>query len=150
MPNRPVARAFASSFGIGFFPFLPGTVASVIGVFLYLLVFRSLFLYGGSVFFVFVVGLFASRRSLQTTTEKDPSWIVIDEVLGMMLSLFLIPPRIPFLIFGFILFRFFDSIKAWPLDRLELLHGEWGILLDDVGAGIYANLILQIVLRATS
>ncbi len=150
MPNRRIARCLVSVFGIGHSPILPGTLGSLAGVFLYLLVFRSPLLYAASFFLICFTALFASRRALQSTMEKDPSWIVIDEVAGMMVSLCLVPPRLPFLILGFILFRFFDSTKIWPLDRLEKLHGEWGILLDDLGAGVYANLILQIVLRAAS
>jgi len=148
--RQRIGRLLASSFGVGFVPILPGTLASALGVLLYLFVGHSIFLYLTTVFIIFWVGVLSSRSALQTTEEKDPSWIVIDEVLGMMITLFQIPPRVPFLVLGFVLFRFFDSIKIPPIDRLEHLKGEWGILLDDVGAGIYATLLLQLILRFAS
>ena len=135
-----------ASVGVGFSPILPGTLGSLVGLFLYLFAFRSFFLYGVATFFLFGLGLLASHAALKTTTEKDPSWIVIDETLGMMISFFQIPPRIPLLVIGFALFRFFDSVKPFPLERLETLKGEWGILMDDVGAGIYTSIILHLVL----
>lgn len=152
MRNRreKLGRLLASSLGVGFIPILPGTLASVVGLVLYLFVRVSLFSYLTTLFVLFGVGVISSRSALQTTEEKDPSWIVIDEVLGMMISLFQVPPKIPFLVLGFVLFRLFDSVKFPPVNRLEELKGEWGILLDDVGAGVYANLVLQIILRFTS
>ena len=148
--RQRLGRLLASSFGVGFIPILPGTLASVVGLVLYLFVRASLFSYLITVSVIFLVGVASSRSALQTTEEKDPSWIVIDEVLGMMISLFAIPPKVPFLVLGFVLFRLFDSLKVPPLDYFETLKGEWGILLDDVGAGIYANLLLQLILRFAS
>ena len=150
MPNSPKIPKILASVGVGFSPILPGTLGSLVGLILYLFVSRSTFLYGETVLFLFGGGLLVCRAALKTTEEKDPSWIVIDETLGMMISFFQIPPRIPFLVIGFALFRFFDSVKLFPLDRLETLKGEWGVLLDDVGAGIYTTLVLHLLLRLTS
>ena len=150
MPNNPKISKILVSVGVGFSPVLPGTLGSLVGLIVYLFVSRSAFLYGAAVLFLSGGGLLACRAALKTTEEKDPSWIVIDETLGMMISFFQIPPRIPFLVIGFALFRFFDSVKLFPLDRLETLKGEWGVLLDDVGAGIYTALVLHLLLRLTS
>ena len=149
MPNKTdrfLARAFVTSLGIGYSPLLPGTLASVGGVLLYLpfhhTPMRYLVLLGS----LSILGLWASHLALKTTDETDPTWIVMDEVVGMMVALFLVPPRLPLLVIGFCLFRFFDSIKLFPINRLELLPGEWGIFLDDLGAGIYTCLILHLIL----
>ena len=147
---RTLAKLFASTLGIGFSPLLPGTLASFLGVLLYLLVARSTFWYLSVVGALCGLGFVASHRALQATEEKDPSWIVMDEVVGMMISFFQIPSRIPLLVIGFALFRFFDSVKVPPLDRFEKLKGEWGIFLDDIGAGIYTNLVLHVIIQLTS
>ena len=145
------SRIIASVFGIGYLPFLPGTLGSLAGLLGYVFFLHTtgtsllLWLLGFG-----AVGLVASKRALRGQRQTDPSWVVIDETLGMLVSYYLIPIRWPFLLFGFCLFRFFDITKIFPINRLEHLPGAWGILLGDVGAGVYTNLILQIFLRATS
>ena len=150
--NRSLSRFIASVFGIGFLPFLPGTLGSVAGLLLYVFYLQRM---GGGVFFGWLiglglVGLLASHKAIAGGKENDPSWIVIDETLGMVVSYSLIPARWPFLLLGFCLFRFFDIVKLFPINRLENLPGAFGVVLDDVGAGIYTNLLLQIFLRLTS
>ena len=146
-----VSRFIASVFGIGEIPILPGTVASLAGLALYVFylhrVGNAILGWLGGVGWV---GLIASHQALKGQKETDPSWIVIDEVLGMLVTYSFIPLRWPFLLLGFCLFRFFDITKLFPINRLERLPGAWGVLLDDVGAGLYANLLLQIFLRVTS
>jgi len=148
--NNVFPKLFVSCLGIGYSPVLPGTLASVVGLLIYVVIFFSFPFYLLSFFFLCGAGLWASHLTLQTTDEKDPSWIVMDEVVGMMVTFFLIPPQIPFLVIGFALFRFFDSVKVFPINLLEGLKGEWGIFFDDIGAGIYANLFLQVLLRVSS
>jgi phosphatidylglycerophosphatase A len=77
---------------------------------------------------------------------KDPQRVVIDEIAGMCISLLFLPVNVKYLIAGLILFRFFDIVKPLGVRRMENLKGGWGIMFDDVLAGIYANLILQVVL----
>jgi phosphatidylglycerophosphatase A len=76
----------------------------------------------------------------------DPSRVVVDEVAGMCISLLFIPMNVTYLIIAFILFRFFDIAKPLFIRKMELLPGGWGIMLDDVLAGIYTNILLQTVL----
>jgi len=146
-----VSRVIASVFGIGYIPALPGTLGSLAGLLLYAAYFHRL---GGAVWgsiaALTLVGLFASHKALQGSGETDPSWIVIDELLGMLVSLAALPLRWPIVLLGFCLFRFFDIIKLFPLNRLERLPGAWGVLLDDIGAGLYTWFILQIFLKFTS
>ena len=146
-----ISRMIASVFGIGFTPVLPGTLASLAGLFLYVVyLHRTGMVFWGWLGGVALVGFVASHRALQGETDTDPSWIVIDELLGILVTYSWIPVRWPLLLLGFCLFRFFDITKLFPINRLERLPGAWGVLLDDVGAGLYANLLLQIFLRVTS
>lgn len=77
---------------------------------------------------------------------KDPSKVVIDEAAGMCISLLFIPDTVRFLIAGLILFRFFDIAKPLFIHKMEKLPGGWGIMMDDVLAGVYANILLQAIL----
>ena len=76
----------------------------------------------------------------------DPAEVTIDEVLGMWVSLLLLPKKIIIIIAAFFIFRFFDIIKPFPARKFDAMHGGLGIMMDDVIAGIYANIILQIAL----
>lgn len=82
--------------------------------------------------------------------KKDASCIVIDEVCGMLLSLIFLPYNIKIVVLAFILFRILDALKPFPLDRLQRLKGGPGIMADDLVAGLYTNIILQIVLKLVS
>ena len=79
--------------------------------------------------------------------SKDTRVIVIDEFTGMLLSLYLLPARIGYISSAFLLFRFFDIVKPAPIKRLEKLHGGLGIMLDDLMAAVYTNLVLQFIYR---
>jgi len=76
--------------------------------------------------------------------DNDPGFVVIDEVAGQMIALIAVPLDWKYLLAGFILFRSFDIVKPFPLRRLERLPGGTGIMLDDVGAGLYALVLLQL------
>lgn len=76
---------------------------------------------------------------------KDPSRVVIDEAAGMCLSLLFVPVNITYVLTGLILFRFFDIVKPLLIRKMESLPGGWGIMLDDVLAGVYTNILLQVV-----
>jgi phosphatidylglycerophosphatase A len=76
----------------------------------------------------------------------DPQEIVIDEVMGMAVTLAFLPLNVKTIVLGFLLFRIFDVAKPFPVRRLEKLPGGWGIVMDDVMAGVYANLSLRIIL----
>jgi phosphatidylglycerophosphatase A len=137
-----------ASFGMtGFFPVAPATFASAItAVLLYfvlpLSVLAWLLLLGA----LLGIGVWSSGR-LEQRLGQDPSAAVIDEVLGMAITMIAAPISIETLTIGFLLFRVFDVLKVWPGRRLERMHGGWGIMLDDVLAGIYAFAVLQILLQ---
>ena len=91
-----------------------------------------------------VIGIPASTVVARESGQKDPGFVVIDEVAGQLISLLAVPRDWKYLLAGFILFRSFDIVKPFPLRRLEALPGGTGIMIDDVGAGLYALVLLQL------
>ena len=132
----------------GYFPFAPGTVGSAAGLLFYALVWWS----GSPVVEVaMIVVLFAAGVWAGTTAERyfggvDPGPIVIDEVVGMLITLAFIPVGWAGALAGFVLFRIFDVIKPFPAGRLEALHGGLGVMADDAMAAVYANVSLRLLM----
>ena len=93
---------------------------------------------------VTLLGIPPSTVVARESGQKDPGFVVIDEVAGQMIALIGVPVVWKYLLAGFILFRGFDIIKPFPLRRLERLPGGTGIMMDDVGAGVYALILLQL------
>ncbi|MDB5023385.1 MAG: phosphatidylglycerophosphatase [Mucilaginibacter sp.] len=87
-----------------------------------------------------------SSNAVSKIWGKDPARVVIDEVAGMCISLLLVPVSIRYILSALVLFRFFDIAKPLFIKKMEKLPGGWGIMLDDVLAGIYANILLQLIL----
>jgi len=83
---------------------------------------------------------------VESVWGKDHQRVVIDEVAGMGVALLIIPLKLEYYIMAFILFRFFDIVKPLYIRRLEALPGGWGVMADDVLAGIYANVVLQLII----
>jgi phosphatidylglycerophosphatase A len=94
-----------------------------------------------------LIGIPPSTVVARESGRKDPGFVVIDEVAGQMIALIGIPVHWKYLLASFILFRSFDIVKPFPLRRLEALPGGAGIMMDDVGAGLYALVLLQIWLH---
>ena len=137
----------ATLFGAGYAPIAPGTAGSAVTlVILWLVPFSRV---GLVLFFVVVtlVGTWAAQLAEASLGEKDPGAIVIDEVAGMTLSVLLLPLTWPVLLLGFVLFRIFDVVKPFPAGRAQALPGGFGVMVDDLIAGLYA-LILLLALRA--
>ena len=126
---------------MGYIPGAPGTYASALGcVVLYLLPFSSLL---ASVFIAFAITAISVVSINNLTYEgEDPPYIVLDELAGMFVTMAGHEPTVKGLFIGFILFRFFDIIKPYPIRRLECLKAGYGVVADDIGAGIFANLLL--------
>lgn len=133
---------------IGYFPFAPGTVGSAAGLVFYLLAWWT----ASPIFEVgMIVALFAAGVWAGTTAERyfggiDPGPIVLDEVVGMLITLAFIPVGWTGALAGFVLFRIFDVLKPYPAGRLEALHGGLGVMADDAMAAVYANITLRLVL----
>jgi phosphatidylglycerophosphatase A len=132
----------------GYAPIAPGTFGSAVGLLVYLLVWwtRSPLVEVG-----LIVGLFGAGTWAGTIAERyfggiDPGPVVIDEVVGMLMTLAFIPVTLTGAIVGFFLFRLLDVIKPFPARRLEALHGGFGVMADDAMAAIYANISLRLVM----
>jgi len=134
----------------GYFPVAPGTIGSLAGLAVYLLVWwaQSPVVEAGLIVVLFAVGVWAGTISERYFGGIDPGPIVIDEVVGMLITLAFIPVGLSGAIVGFFIFRVFDVIKPYPAGRLERLHGGLGVMADDAMAAIYGNITLRIVLWA--
>jgi phosphatidylglycerophosphatase A len=168
-----LALAFATC-GVGYFPIAPGTMGSLVGVGLYLIIWVESFswlqnraargrlnlLYVFTpqmalmlvvIFLVTMAGIWASSRAEKLVRKKDPSIVVIDEVAGQMIALLSGPFWAPTwwsVLTAFILFRAFDIWKPYPIRRLEALESGLGIMLDDVAAGAYALIVNSVLISA--
>jgi len=146
--TRVVVIFIAQGAYTGRSPVAPGTAGTLAGVLLYLwMKGLSPVIYIIVCLLLFVLGTWVAGRAEDILGSKDHPSIVIDEIAGYMVSMFLVPPAWGFMIAGFLLFRFFDIVKPYPLKRFQELRGGPGVMLDDVGAGIYTNIVLQVVSR---
>jgi phosphatidylglycerophosphatase A len=167
-----VALAIATC-GVGYFPIAPGTMGSLVGVGIYVLLrhetikvyarydsdfSRAFAEYGASVLLIPIlllvivalslVGIWAASRAEGLFGRKDPGAVVIDEVVGQLITFAFVFPYFlsPIgILIGFILFRAFDIIKPYPIRQLEKLPSGLGIVVDDIAAGLYAGTALAII-----
>lgn len=125
-------------------PIAPGTWASALGLLFFLVYNIPLYTQILVIFLLTVVGIVSSTIAEISIGQKDSGHIVIDELLGYLISVFSLPLNYVILIAAFFLFRFFDILKPFPIRLVEKkLNGGLGIMLDDILAGIYTNLIFQ-------
>lgn len=126
-------------------PVAPGTAGTVVGVLLYLGMERlSPAVYGVLCALIFLGGMWTTGRAEVILGKTDSPSIVVDEILGYLVAMLLVPTSWEFMAAGFVLFRVFDILKPWPLKRLQDLHGGLGVMIDDIGAAVYTNLLLQL------
>jgi len=141
---RKVAWALATWFGCGLVPRAPGTMGTLGAIPLYLLAARG----GrpavlGAAVGVTLLGVWASSVVARELGTKDPQVVVIDEVAGLLVTMIAVPALSwPSLAVGFLAFRVLDMTKPWPIRKLEALPGGWGIVLDDVAAGVVGAALL--------
>jgi phosphatidylglycerophosphatase A len=142
---RRLALLIATSGYLGFAPAAPGTVGSAAGVALFYLVRAAAvpWLEAALILVLFAAGVWAASSAEQQLGGTDPGPVVIDEVVGMLITLAWIPVT-PFGAFvGFLIFRVLDVVKPWPSRQFESLHGGLGIMADDAMAAIYGRLLMQ-------
>jgi phosphatidylglycerophosphatase A len=139
-----VALALATAFGVGYAPIAPGTWGSLVGLALWVVLPASLAAQAIAIAGLFIVGSWSGSVAERHFSRTDPSQVVIDEVLGMLMTLFLNPVGWLGAILGFLLFRVADIIKPFPANRLEHLSGGLGVMADDAMAAVYANLALRL------
>jgi phosphatidylglycerophosphatase A len=144
---RSLVGSFVSCLGIGYFPFAPGTAATIAGIGLAYGLYTAGIEYVWAILLLMVLGVPACTYMEKVLRAKDPGMVVIDEVIGILIGLWGLPLSWPIVIVGFFLFRAFDMFKIYPINRLESLPGGWGIMMDDVMAGLYTNIALQLAIR---
>lgn len=139
----------ATSGGIGYLPLAPGTWAAGALAILWFFVCQK---FPDTIIWqvllaclLFIGGVYFSGK-LISDKEKDPSYVVIDEVAGMAVTLLFIPLAWQNFVVGFILFRFFDILKPLGIKKMEKMRKGWGIMLDDILAGIYSNIALHLLI----
>jgi phosphatidylglycerophosphatase A len=131
---------------VGFFPFAPGTIGSLAGLVVY-----GLLRWSGATWTIeaavivvlFAVGTWSGTHAERHFGTTDPGPGVIDEVVGMLITLFLLPSSWAVVVVGFLVFRVLDVVKPYPANRLERLHGGLGMMTDDVMSAVYSNLVLR-------
>ncbi|MCC8426237.1 phosphatidylglycerophosphatase A [Mucilaginibacter sp. UR6-11] len=139
----------ATVFGIGYLGKGVGTVAAFFGCICWYLLWHNTTPAAPAIALtlaVTVLGIWSGNK-VEPLWGKDHGRVVIDEVAGMFLTLLFIPVTIPYIITGFVLFRFFDIAKPLLIRKLEALPGGWGVMADDLLAGVYANILLQVIIR---
>jgi phosphatidylglycerophosphatase A len=133
---------------LGYVPVAPGTFGSAAG----LIVFAAVRWSGSPILelavivLLFAIGVWSSSVAEKHFGGVDPAPVILDEVLGMLITLAFIPVNITGAIVGFLLFRLFDVVKPWPANRLEALHGGLGIMADDAMAAVYGNVVMRVLL----
>ena len=133
----------AFGFGFGLMPFAPGTWGSLPGIALWWVVPKDLYIQTGVALVGFLLGIWLCGESARRIGVHDHGGIVWDEIIGMFLTLMVIPAEPLWILAAFTLFRIFDIWKPWPIRDLDhRLHGGLGIMLDDVIAALYAALML--------
>lgn len=148
-PRSRLSWLIATFFGVGYVPPGPGTWAAAATVLLWWSAARALpagWQLPGAIaaaVAVILLGIAPCSVVARESGNKDPGFVVIDEVAGQMIALIGCPLNWKYLLAGFILFRSFDILKPFPLRRLEKLPAGTGIMMDDVGAGLYALVLLQ-------
>jgi phosphatidylglycerophosphatase A len=148
---KSIHKLNATVLGAGYSPFAPGTMGALVGILILFLIKwqqpELQYFTWGLLFATIIFTLLGvwSTNELESEWGKDPSKVVVDELIGVWIAVLWIPVETHWLILGFILFRFFDILKPLGIRRLESIKGGWGVMLDDVGAGIYANIVLQII-----
>jgi len=144
MKHKSISLSLATLGPIGYLP-APGTMATLCTLpFIYLF---SFFAIPTSVYIVgiciaAIIAFKIIEKALEGFRQRDPSEIVLDEVVGCLIVFLAVPVTVPTLLAGFFLFRFFDIAKPFGIKKTELLYGSLGVMMDDILCGILVNIIL--------
>lgn len=144
--KSPMFAKYTSAAGVGLIPGTPGTWGSLLALTIIPLVSWDYVLYGCIAAFLLWASHWSIKR-LDLTVVKDPQFVVMDEVIGIFVTFIAVKITWGSILLGFFLFRFFDIAKPFPCRSLEKCRGFWGIMLDDVAAGIYSCVILHLIYR---
>lgn len=148
-------KLIASGLGTGYAPLAPGTAGSILGILIFYCFNFAFHKLGFQSQVIFVLNLVAilgllflgvySIRKVHQIWIHDAPQIVVDEVVGVWIAIFAIPFEWQYYVVALVLFRFFDILKPLYIRRLDKLKSDWSVMLDDVLAGVYANIVLQAI-----
>jgi len=141
-----IAIALGSVLGTGFIPIAPATFASLLSLLLVWVLPKSVIVYGATTVACFFLGIWLATQ-LEQRWGHDARRITIDELVGMLVTFYLVPFGLVPALVGFLLFRFFDIVKLSFVRWFERRPAGWGIVLDDVMAGVCANIVMQVLFR---
>ena len=151
------ARLIASGLGTGYTPIAPGTAGALLGVIIIYCFNLSLSKWDMSDvsillfdLLVILITLFIGVRAINSIHDQwkhDASQIVIDEIVGVWIAVLMIPMEWKYYLYGFILFRFFDIAKPLLIRKIDQLKNNWSVMLDDVLAGVYSNIVLLVLIH---
>jgi phosphatidylglycerophosphatase A len=143
-PKAPVpALLLATVCGVGYVPIAPGTVGSAVGLLAWAVMPPSPLVHELTIVALFVIGSWSGSVAERHFGRSDPGQVVIDEVMGMLVTLLFNPVGWAGALVAFLLFRIADVVKPYPANRLERLPGGIGVMADDAMAAIYANFVLR-------
>lgn len=142
----------AIGFGSGLMPKAPGTFGTLAAIPVYLLLVQfDIWLYILATCIITVAGVFICDYTSKALGVHDHSGIVIDEVAGFLITMIAVPFQWQWILVGFVLFRLFDIVKPWPISWLDKrVQGGFGIMIDDVLAGVFALICLQLIIHLPS
>ncbi len=150
-----IRKTLSTGFFLGYFPYGPGTVGAAMTILLFFFAGNRLdFLIGpenGFTFWWIMIALIAFTVFITSDAKNifgrdDPPQVILDEITGMFITFFMVPITVRTLLLGFVLFRFFDIVKPFPVYTMEEMEDGVGITMDDVAAGVMANISLILIL----
>jgi phosphatidylglycerophosphatase A len=142
------ANLLALGFGTGLSRYAPGTVGSLLGLPLFLIMPKSALPYVLITGALFALGVYVCDACSQHLGVHDHPAIVWDEIVGMLITLFLVPAELLYMLLAFLMFRLFDILKPWPIGWIDArVHGGLGIMLDDVFAALFALAATHAIIR---
>jgi phosphatidylglycerophosphatase A len=145
--NEKLIKLLATGFGSGLAPYAPGTMGTLVGVVICLLCLplpwplRLLIVIALS-----ALSIYVAQQAEKIYQKKDDQRIVIDEIIGIQIAMLPVAITVLHLCVGFVLFRIFDILKPFPINNLQRLPGGWGVVIDDVVAGIYAGAVMWLLM----
>lgn len=146
MKINPIEKLIGSGFYTGFLPKIPGTYASFVALLFFIIPgFENPALMIFLISFFILTGVPIAVK-FENEYGEDPAEYTLDEFIGMWITLLFIPKKVWFLLLAFIIWRIFDIVKPFPARKLESVKNGWGVILDDVMAGIYSFMAVQIII----
>jgi phosphatidylglycerophosphatase A len=137
-----IVRFLATGFFVGYSPIAPGTMGTLVAFLLYAILPTTVTFYWMLILCLIIGGTVISHLAENIIGQIDSSKIVIDEICGYFIAMAFLPKTLGLMVVGFFIFRLLDVVKIYPMNKLEILPGGLGIMLDDIYAGVITNLVI--------